>query len=60
MSPLTVEVLIDYQNIHLTGHGKFAPSRQARHLTLIHPLTFRLNSCSLGSSLLAQLTCRRS
>lgn len=33
-------VLIDYQNIHLTAHGRFAPYGTRVHEVLIHPLRF--------------------
>lgn len=33
-------VLMDYQNIHLTAHGKFAPYGTPVHEVLIHPLRF--------------------
>lgn len=33
-------VIIDYQNIHLTAHEKFAPAGSAAHESLIHPLYF--------------------
>lgn len=36
----TVCVLIDYQNIHLTGHGKFAPGDIAKHESLVLPQSF--------------------
>ncbi len=32
-------VIIDYQNIHLTGHGAFGGGR-AKHEALVHPLHF--------------------
>lgn len=35
-------VIIDYQNIHLTGHEIWCPSSEAPHLCLIHPLHFAL------------------
>jgi hypothetical protein len=33
-------VVIDYQNIHLTGHGRWCPEGDPAHLCLIHPLHF--------------------
>lgn len=33
-------VVIDYQNIHLTAHDKFAPPGVAKHESLVHPLHF--------------------
>lgn len=33
-------VIIDYQNIHLTGHGRFCPEGLPRHESLVHPLHF--------------------
>lgn len=40
-SPLRTSVVIDYQNVHLTGHGLFRSTRQLpRHETLVHPLAF--------------------
>lgn len=33
-------VIIDYQNIHLTAHERFAPSGTPKHETLVHPLHF--------------------
>jgi uncharacterized LabA/DUF88 family protein len=38
--PKSVIILIDYQNIHLTGHQEFALEGQAKHETLVHPLSF--------------------
>lgn len=41
---LRATIVIDYQNVHLTGHGQFASTRQLpRHETLIDPLTFAAN-----------------
>jgi len=38
---LRATIVIDYQNVHLTGHGQFASTRQMpRHETLVDPLTF--------------------
>lgn len=33
-------LLIDYQNIHLTGHGAFCPNGVPRHESLIHPAAY--------------------
>jgi uncharacterized LabA/DUF88 family protein len=33
-------VVIDYQNIHLTGHGQWCPPGEPAHLCLVHPLYF--------------------
>ena len=33
-------VVMDYQNIHLTAHGRFAPYQTPVHEVLIHPLLF--------------------
>ena len=33
-------VIIDYQNIHLTGHDRFTPLGLPKHESLIHPLRF--------------------
>lgn len=33
-------IVIDYQNIHLTGHGNWCPLGDAPHLCLVHPLHF--------------------
>ena len=41
MSDLRAVVVIDYQNVHLTGHGLFACSRYApAHEALVDPLLF--------------------
>lgn len=40
MERRTARVVIDYQNIHLTGHGQFAPNGLPRHESLVHPLHF--------------------
>jgi len=41
---LRATVVIDYQNVHLTGHGLFASTRaMPRHETLVDPLTFAAN-----------------
>lgn len=37
---LSVRVVIDYQNIHLTAHDKYAPKGLPKHETLVHPLHF--------------------
>ena len=37
MAPI-VHVFIDYQNVHLTGHGSWCPQAEARHLCLFDPL----------------------
>lgn len=37
---MSAVVIIDYQNIHLTGHERFCPSGLARHESLLHPLHF--------------------
>jgi hypothetical protein len=36
----TALVLIDYQNIHLTAHDKWAPLGTPKHDTLVHPLHY--------------------
>ena len=33
-------VVIDYQNVHLSGHGQFCPTGVAKHESLVHPLYF--------------------
>lgn len=33
-------VVMDYQNVHLTGHDLFAPAGTAKHESLIHPLYY--------------------
>lgn len=33
-------VIVDYQNIHLTGHGLWCPNGEPPHLCLVHPLHF--------------------
>lgn len=40
LQSLRCGVVIDYQNIHLTGHDRFAPDHVPKHETLIHPLHF--------------------
>ena len=41
MSTLRATIIIDYQNVHLTGHGLFSSTRYLpRHETLIDPLLF--------------------
>ena len=38
---LRASVIVDYQNVHLTGHNCFdASQRLARHDTLVDPLLF--------------------
>lgn len=37
---LRATVVIDYQNVHLTGHGLFCTPGEARHLCLVHPLHY--------------------
>jgi uncharacterized LabA/DUF88 family protein len=37
---LQVAIVIDYQNIHLTAHGCWAPDGLPVHESLIHPLRF--------------------
>lgn len=39
-TPLSALVVIDYQNMHLTGHDRFCARGSAPHLCLIHPLHF--------------------
>ena len=39
-SALRVAVLMDYQNIHLTAHGCWAPTGLPIHESLIHPMRF--------------------
>ncbi len=40
---LRTSIIVDYQNVHLTGHGVFDSFRhQAPHLTLIDPLMFAI------------------
>ena len=33
-------VVMDYQNVHLTGHDLFAPAGTPKHESLIHPLYY--------------------
>lgn len=41
MSDLRAAVIIDYQNVHLTGHGKFDSTRYGpKHDALVDPLRF--------------------
>lgn len=40
METRSARVIIDYQNIHLSGHDRFAPSGLLRHESLVHPLRF--------------------
>lgn len=40
MQRLSARVVIDYQNIHLTAHGLFAPDGVMKHETLVHPPYF--------------------
>lgn len=41
MSTLRATIIVDYQNVHLTGHGLFGSTRYLpRHETLIDPLFF--------------------
>ena len=37
---LSVLVVMDYQNIHLTGHERFVPNGHAKHESLVQPLHF--------------------
>ncbi|MDR3068692.1 MAG: hypothetical protein LBU50_04230 [Cellulomonas sp.] len=39
LEPLRTTVVVDYQNVHLVGHGLFVPD-QPRHETLIDPLRY--------------------
>lgn len=48
-SPVPALVLIDYQNIHLSAHDRFAPSGVAKHETLVHPLHFASQVVSVRS-----------
>ena len=36
----SVAVIMDYQNMHLTGHDRFTPPGIPKHESLIHPLLF--------------------
>jgi len=36
----TVQLFVDYQNVHLTGHQQFGPQGAPAHLSLIHPGLF--------------------
>lgn len=52
----TAHIVIDYQNIHLTGHGRWCPSSEAPHHCLVHPLFFSrqvLDQRNLIGSLIA-------
>lgn len=40
LEPLSVKMVIDYQNIHLTAHDNFAPGNVQKHESLVHPLRF--------------------
>jgi uncharacterized LabA/DUF88 family protein len=41
MSVLRTTIIVDYQNVHLTGHGLFASTRYLpKHETLVDPLYF--------------------
>lgn len=41
MDDLRAVIVVDYQNVHLTGHGLFASARcMAKHETLVDPLLF--------------------
>lgn len=41
MVPLQTVVVIDYQNVHLTGHELFSKNQGlAKHEDLVHPLHF--------------------
>lgn len=43
-SELRASIVIDYQNVHLTGHGLFASTQQLpRHQTLVDPLMFAMH-----------------
>jgi hypothetical protein len=38
---LRASIIVDYQNVHLTGHSRFASTRSLpRHETLVDPLLF--------------------
>lgn len=51
----TVAVLIDYQNIHLTAHERFAPVGVQKHETLVHPLKFAEELVKRRNALIGQL-----
>jgi hypothetical protein len=36
----TATIIVDHQNIHLTGHGLWCPPGEQAHLCLIHPLHY--------------------
>lgn len=57
MSPKAV-VIVDYQNIHLTGHGLWCANGEPPHLCLVHPLYFA-NQLLQQRNLLRRLTAER-
>jgi hypothetical protein len=52
-------VIIDYQNIHLTGHGCFAATGAPAHESLVHPLHFANQVLLARHSRLAELAVQR-
>ena len=51
-------VVVDYQNIHLTGHGLWCPGSEQAHLCLIHPLHYA-NQVLTQRNLIKRLVCDR-
>lgn len=60
---LRAAVVMDYQNVHLTGHEVFSTPGQRPHETLIHPYSFasqllaRRNERAPSPELVAELAC---
>lgn len=53
METRTAKVIIDYQNVHLTGHDTFAPNGVPKHESLVHPLLFAAQVIEVRNLVLA-------
>lgn len=51
-------VVVDYQNIHLTAHERWAPTGTAKHETLVHPLSFSAGIVQKRQQVLGALAMR--
>lgn len=49
-------VIIDYQNIHLTAHEKWAPRGTPKHNSLVHPLAFAASVLQKRQQILGTLS----
>lgn len=48
-----MKIVIDHQNLHLTGHGRFVPEGVPRHESLVHPLYFANQWLTVRNRMLA-------